>query len=204
MVGIETDRGLFVTAADHGAPGSRHPRCAECRAPPSDRRCRNRSRARRVGRTAFAASSRWRGRAYWSTGVPNNPPSRRRAGAARRSTARVRRESRRCDLINPSAALSPAALRIFSANTGVYSIQWPSASMTGWVSSARTFSGCHSLRALISSPPQMCSMHCAAILNGVPGVIPGRKPSARDQPSLVVQEESNLGLQARCRWRGRK
>src|SRR5690348_5734680 len=78
---------------------------------------------------------------------------------------------RRCDLMNPSAALSPAALRIFSAKTGVYSIQWPSASMTGWVSPERTFSGCHSLRALMLSPPRMWLVHCAAILGRAPTTI---------------------------------
>src|SRR5208282_6222986 len=36
-----------------------------------------------------------------------------------------------CEAINPSAPRSPTTLRIFSAKTGVYSIQWPSPSMTG-------------------------------------------------------------------------
>src|SRR5215475_11324838 len=44
--------------------------------------------------------------------------------------------------------------------------------MTGWVSPERTFSGCHSLRALIFSPPQMCSVHSAAILNLAPARFP--------------------------------
>ena len=48
---------------------------------------------------------------------------------------------RRCAARNPSAALSPAALRICSAKTGVYSIQWPSPSMTGCESLAWICSG---------------------------------------------------------------
>src|SRR5271169_2796390 len=75
-------------------------------------------------------------------------PRRRRSAIDSESASGMRRMC----LSNPSAALSPAALRTFSAKTGPYSIQWPSPSMTGWVSPERTFSGCHSLRALMLSP----------------------------------------------------
>src|SRR5439155_2265586 len=94
-------------------------------------------------------------------------PRRRRSATDNESTSGMRRMCRS----SPSAALSPAALRTFSANTGPYSIQWPSPSMTGWVSPERTFSGCHSLRALMLSPPRMCSLHFAAILARVPAAI---------------------------------
>src|SRR5260370_40511523 len=94
-------------------------------------------------------------------------PRRRRSAMERESASGMRRMC----LSNPSAALSPAAFLTCSANTGPYSIQWPSPSMTGWVSPERTFSGCHSLRALMLSPPCMRSAHCAAILNGVPATI---------------------------------
>src|ERR1700722_1970299 len=75
-------------------------------------------------------------------------PRRRRSAIVSDSVSGMRRMCRS----SPSAALSPAALRTFSAKTGPYSIQWPSPSMTGWVSPERTFSGCHSLRALMLSP----------------------------------------------------
>src|SRR5215510_14737156 len=94
-------------------------------------------------------------------------PRRRRSAIESESASGMRRMC----LSSPSAALSPAALRTFSANTGPYSIQWPSPSMTGWVSLERTFSGCHSLRALMLSPPRMWLFHCAAILGRVPATI---------------------------------
>ena len=48
---------------------------------------------------------------------------------------------RRCAARKPSAALSPASLRMRSANTGPYSTQWPSASRMGCLRLARTSEG---------------------------------------------------------------
>src|SRR5713226_3224696 len=48
---------------------------------------------------------------------------------------------KRCWARKPSSPLSPTTLRIFSAKTGVYSIQCPSPSMTGCESLARICSG---------------------------------------------------------------
>src|SRR5262249_58148708 len=48
---------------------------------------------------------------------------------------------RRCACRNPSAPKLPTALRILSANTGVYSTQWPSASTTGCLRFLRISSG---------------------------------------------------------------
>src|SRR5690242_5174365 len=49
--------------------------------------------------------------------------------------------TRRCDSRNPSAPRLPTALRIRSANTGVYSTQCPSPSMTGCLRCLRISSG---------------------------------------------------------------
>src|SRR5207248_1564572 len=53
---------------------------------------------------------------------------RRRSSTDIASTARVPPPT----ACQPRTALSPPILRSCSVNTGPYSIQWPSASMTGW------------------------------------------------------------------------
>src|SRR6516162_9148774 len=110
-------------------------------------------------------------------------PRRRRSSIDSESASGMRRMCLR----SPSAALSPAALRTFSAKTGPYSIQWPSPSITGWVSPEWTFSGCHSLRALILSPPRMWLVHCAAILGQAPTTIFDSSGS-RAEPEAATEE----------------
>src|SRR5271163_2584308 len=83
-------------------------------------------------------------------------PRRRRSATESDSASGMRRMC----LSNPSAAWAPAALRICSANTGPYSIQWPSPSMIGWLSRDRTFSGWYSLWALMLSPPRSDPVFC--------------------------------------------
>src|SRR5215472_542319 len=111
-------------------------------------------------------------------------PRRRRSAIESDNASGIRRMC----LSNPSAALSPAAFLTCSANTGPYSIQWPSPSMTGWVSWERTFSGCHSLCALMLSPPPKWSGILRLSLSKRQRRLP-----CEDEPCVSRSQDFHLG-----------